>query len=80
MGLFNSRVRVQLVLSLTLSHLMFGCVVWSSLMSTDFSFGHAATLWNKAEILLRKMLRWALHMPRDTRLGFLYFAGNLPTV
>ena len=63
-----------------ISHLLFGGVVWACLMPIDFTLDTYNSAFYKAELFLRKMLRWATSLPLSTRNSFLYFLTNLPTV
>jgi hypothetical protein len=82
-GLSNARVRLSLVQSLALTHLLYGAVIFACLADSALVLGTACcdnAVWYTAEILLRKMLRWALKSPRDTRCSFLYLICNCPTL
>ena len=43
LDVYNCRVRAQLVQSLVVSHLLFGCVVWSCMMSLEMQLGTSGT-------------------------------------
>jgi hypothetical protein len=82
-GLSNARVRLQLMQSLALTHLLFGAVVFGCLADVSFNLGDATTqhaVWHDAEVLLRTMLRWAVKSARNMRSSFLYLMCNCPTV
>ena len=79
-GILNCRVRVQLIQSLVISHLMFGCVIWACLSDISFSITGHTGLWLTVERQLRAMLRWALYLPRDTRCSLMHVLGHCPTL
>lgn len=79
-GINNCRVRAQLVQTLAVTNLMFGCLVYACLSDLSLVLKPSHRIWVKAETLLRHMLRWALYAPVDIRVSFLYMASNCPTL
>ncbi len=84
LGLHNCHVRVQLVQSLAVSQLLFGCIVWGCLAPLEITLSHCgnsahAKLWIDCETHLRNMLRWAMMCKRDIRTSLLYISSNCPT-
>ena len=79
-GINNCRVRAQLMQTLAVTNLMFGCIVYACLSDLSLVLQPSHRVWVKAETLLRHMLRWALYAPADIRISFLYLASNCPTL
>jgi len=63
------------------SSLLYGSVLFSCLGPVRLQLQGGTPVFVKAEILLRKMLRWALRTAtRDTRGSMLYIASNSSSV
>lgn len=81
LGLHNRRVRIQLVQALAVTTLLYGSVIFGCLGPTRMQLTGGAQVFVRAEIFMRKMLRWALKTaPIDTRVSMLYLASNSVTV
>ncbi len=87
LGIHNCHVRVQLVQSLAVSQLLFGCAVWGCLAPAHVTLSNARLgtsaqkkLWLECEVHLRHMLRWAVACKRDIRTSLIYIASNCPSV
>ncbi len=77
LGLHNRRVRIQLVQALAVTTLLYGSVIFGCLGPARLQLQGGASIFVRAEILMRKMLRWALKSaPIDTRVSMLYVASN----
>ncbi len=64
-----------------MSTLLYGSVIFSCLGPTHVSLHEGTAVFKRAEILMRKMLRWAAcSIDVDTRGSFLYILSNSPTV
>jgi hypothetical protein len=67
--------------ALAVSSLLYGSVIFSCLSPTNVSLVGGAVMFKRAEILLRKMLRWAVRTADiDTRSSFLYVVSNSPNL
>ena len=72
LGLFNRRVRVQLVSALAVTTLLYGSVIFGCLGPARLALKGGASSFVRAETFLRKMLRWALRTATiDTRVSVL---------
>ena len=70
-----------MVNALAVSTLLYGSVIFSCLGPTHVSLTGGTSIFKRAEVLLRKMLRWAVRsVDADTRGSFLYVLTNSPTV
>ncbi len=76
LGISNVRVKLQLVNALVASVLQYGCVVYACLSNVESALEHTNLVFSKAEILFRRMLRWALNFNMDKRSSFLYVISN----
>jgi hypothetical protein len=76
MGITNVRVKIQLVNSLVCSVLMYGSVLYACLSNVETVLSPANLLFSKAEIFVRKMLRWAFNFEIDTRCSIMYVVAN----
>ena len=77
LGLHNRRVRIQLVQALAVTTLLYGSVIFGCLGPARLQLQGGASIFVRTEILMRKMLRWALKSaPIDTRVSMLYVASN----
>ena len=76
LGISNVRVKLQLVNALVASVLQYGCVVYACLSNVESALEHTNLVFSKAEILFRRMLRWALNFTMDKRSSFLYVISN----
>ena len=64
-----------------MSTLLYGSVIFSCLSSRHVSLNGGTAVFKRAEVLMRKMLRWAVRTADiDTRGSFLYVLSNSPTV
>jgi hypothetical protein len=61
LGISNVRVKIQLVNSLVCSVLLYGSVIYACLGNVEPVLTPANLIFAKAEIFIRKMLRWAFH-------------------
>lgn len=83
-GVLNPRVRLQLVQSLAVTHLLFGAVVFGCLTCTDImlfqkrSAAHAD--WYELEVFYRRMIRWAMKCHRNIRTSVLYAVSGCATI
>ncbi len=81
LGLFNRRVCILLVNSIATSNLLYGSVLFACLSDSRVLLRGGKTAFLRAELLLRKMLRWALKgVDTDTRSSFLYLLTNCTNV
>jgi hypothetical protein len=55
---------------------MYGSVIYACLSNIEPVFEPTNVVFAQAEIFIRKMLRWALQVPVDTRSSFLYVISN----
>ena len=63
--------------ALAVSTLLYGSVIFSCLAPVNVSLAGGVGMFKRAELLLRKMLRWAVRsMEMDTRSSFLYVHTN----
>jgi hypothetical protein len=63
------------------SSLLYGSVIFSCLSPTNVSLVGGNAMFKRAELLLRKMLRWAVRSTTmDTRCSFLYVLTNSTNV
>ena len=70
-----------MVNALAVSTLLYGSVIFSCLGTVHVSLNGGTAIFKQAEVLLRKMLRWAVRSAEiDTRGSFLYVLTNSPTV
>jgi hypothetical protein len=77
LGLHSRRVRIQLVQALAVTCLLYGSTIFGCLGPTRMQLQGGTATFVRADILLRKMLRWALRTtPIDTRASVLYLASN----
>lgn len=76
----NTRVRVQLINSLVVSILMYGSVIFACLGAVPVQLQQNCVVFQEAEILVRRMLRWAMRTECDTRCSFMYVMSNCVTV
>ena len=77
LGFFNRRVRVQLVQAIAVTSLLYGSVIFGCLGPARLALKGGAPAFARAEIVLRKMLRWALRTtPIDIRVSMLFLASN----
>ena len=56
--------------------LQYGCVLYACLSNVESALDHSNLIFAKAEILFRRMLRWALNFTMDKRSSFLYVISN----
>ena len=80
LGLTSPKVKVQLAQSLSISHLLFGCVVWSPTLPTVASLRppRSSPVAYPIQLAFSGLLRWALDVPLTTRLELLHALANLP--
>lgn len=76
LGLANSRVRLQLIVSLVTSVLIFGAPLYACLSDQKMVLEASHRLFRDAERLVRKFIRWALRAKGDLRTSALYIFGN----
>ncbi len=77
LGLSNRRVRIQLIQALAVTCLLYGSTIFGCLGPARMQLQGGTATFARADILLRKMLRWALRTaPIDTRVSMLYLATN----
>jgi hypothetical protein len=70
-----------MVNALAVSTLLYGSVIFSCLSPTNVSLEGGTTMFKRAEVLFRKMLRWAVRSTdMDTRCSFLYVLTNSTNV
>jgi hypothetical protein len=70
-----------MVNALAVSTLLYGSVIFSCLSATNVSLEGGTTMFKRAEVLFRKMLRWAVRSTdMDTRCSFLYVLTNSTNV
>lgn len=73
-----------MVLSLAVTHLLFGSVVFGCLADYEISIANAShatcATWRTIEVFFRKMLRWALKCKRDIRNSVLYILADCTSV
>jgi hypothetical protein len=63
------------------SSLLYGSVIFSCLSPTNVSLVGGTVMFQRAEVLLRKMLRWAVrNTDMDTRCSFLCVLTNSTNV
>ena len=73
-------LRVLLAQSLCVSHLLFGCVVWSPTLPVQLSLRppRGSPIAHPMQVAYNGLLRWALHLPLETRVELLHILANLP--
>ena len=77
LGLHNRRARIQLVQAIAVTTLLYGSVIFRCMSSARLQLSGGASSFVRAEIFMRKMLRWALkNAPIDTRVSILYLATS----
>jgi hypothetical protein len=77
LGLHNRRVRISLVQAIAVSTLLYGSVIFGCLGKARLQLKGGAQVFVRAEMFMRKMLRWAMKTsPVDTRVSMLYLATN----
>ena len=77
LGLYNRRVRIQLIHAIAVTTLLYGSVIFGCLGKARLQLQGGAPAFVSAEVFLRKMLRWDLKTaPYDTRVSLLYLATN----
>ena len=77
LGLFNRRVRIALVHAIAVSNLLYGSVIFGCLGPARVALSGGSMAFQRAEVLMRKMLRWAVRCCTiDTRCSFLYAVTN----
>jgi hypothetical protein len=77
LGLHNRRVRISLVQAIAVTTLLYGSVIFGCLGPARLQLTGGAQVFIRAEMFMRKMLRWALKTaPVETRVSMLYLATN----
>jgi hypothetical protein len=56
--------------------LLYGSVIYACLSNVETVLSPANLVFAKAEIFVRKMLRWAFHFEIDTRASLMYLIAN----
>ena len=70
-------MRIQLVQAIAVTTLLYGNVIFGCMSAARLKLSGGASCFVRAEIFMRKMLRWALkNVPVDTRVSMLYLATN----
>ena len=60
--------------------MLFAVVVWGYLMPTVVTIRLPYNnVWNKIDLFMRKLIRWALYIKYDTRIELLHILANLPS-
>ena len=80
LNLTNVRVRIALVNALVVSILLYGSVLFACLGNGLETLQSGNTDFQAAEILVRRMLRWATRMEIDTRCSVMYVVSNCVNV
>ena len=55
---------------------MYGCVVYAGLCNIETMLVQTNAVFSKAEIFVRKMLRWVFGINYDTRKSVMYIMSN----
>jgi hypothetical protein len=58
------------------SVLLYGCVVYAGLCNIETTLVQTNAVFSKAEIFVRKMLRWVFGINYDTRKSVMYIMSN----
>ena len=80
LGIFNCRVRLQLVTALVQSVLLFGAPIFACYSDVQMSMTASHRVFYDVEAFGRVMTRWALRAAKDTRNSILYIVGNCESV
>ena len=73
-------LRVLLAQSLCVSHLLFGCIVWSPTLPVQLSLRPpcGSPIAHPMQVAYNGLLWWVLHLPLDTRVELLHILATLP--